>query len=238
MAKTKSPTPRTSTSRAAPSGSANPGGQIPTDERQRLIAEKAYFRAQARGFHGGDAIDDWLAAEREVNRLLPSPAQQKQELAAYRKLRGLIEKLLAESKDTLNADTIRQAIDDARSQMRQLGEYTADTIEKGIVSIEKEMLGATQRMGSRLENFSERSADLFYVWRDRGGQFLARAATAIGGWAQQVRGRIGQQTYRTGEMAAGGTLECTNCGERVMLETPAHVPLCPKCRKSEFRRVA
>lgn len=41
-----------------------------------MIAEAAYFRALARGFQGGDPIDDWLAAEAEVNRLLPTLRQQ------------------------------------------------------------------------------------------------------------------------------------------------------------------
>jgi hypothetical protein len=214
------------------------GPQIADEERQRMISEAAYYRAMMRGFQNGNPADDWLAAEREINRLLPSPAQQKQELAAYQKLRADVQRLLADTKDTLSADTIRQAIDDARARLRQAGGHTVETVDKAIASIEKEMIGAGQRMGARLENFSERTADVFYIWRDRGSQFLARAATAIGDWVRQGSARLAPQTYRTGEIAAEGTFECTACGERVQLETPAHVPLCPKCRKTEFRRVA
>lgn len=36
-------------------------------DRQRLIAETAYFLAQSRGFQPGNALDDWLAAERSVD---------------------------------------------------------------------------------------------------------------------------------------------------------------------------
>ena len=39
-------------------------------DRQRMIAERAYFRAESRGFQGGDAVIDWLEAEREVERIL------------------------------------------------------------------------------------------------------------------------------------------------------------------------
>jgi hypothetical protein len=45
--------------------------QISAEDRERMIAEAAYFRAMQRGFNGGDTVDDWLAAEREINRLLP-----------------------------------------------------------------------------------------------------------------------------------------------------------------------
>ena len=220
---------------AATAKSTGAGAKTSEDERQRMIAENAYYRAQERGFNGGQAIDDWLAAEREINRLLPSPQQQKQELAAYQKLRTDVGKLLGDIKDA-SADTIRDAVDTARNRMRLLEEYTADTVEKAVTSVEKEMIGAGRRAGAQLEDLSARTADLFYVWRDRGSQFLARAATGISDWVQQASARLSEQTYRTGEIAAAGTLECSNCGERVTLATPAHVPLCPKCRKSEFRR--
>jgi hypothetical protein len=36
-------------------------------ERQSLIAEKAYFRALQRGFRSGHELEDWLAAEAEVD---------------------------------------------------------------------------------------------------------------------------------------------------------------------------
>jgi hypothetical protein len=36
-------------------------------ERRRMIAEIAYHRAQQRGFTAGDEINDWLAAEAEVD---------------------------------------------------------------------------------------------------------------------------------------------------------------------------
>lgn len=40
------------------------------NERRRMIAEAAYFRAARRGFAPGGELEDWLAAEREVNALI------------------------------------------------------------------------------------------------------------------------------------------------------------------------
>jgi hypothetical protein len=37
------------------------------EERRRMIAEAAYYRAMRRGFTAGGEMDDWLAAEREIN---------------------------------------------------------------------------------------------------------------------------------------------------------------------------
>lgn len=49
---------------------ASPDGgslSISADERRRLIAEAAYYRAEARGFAPGSETDDWLAAEAEID---------------------------------------------------------------------------------------------------------------------------------------------------------------------------
>jgi hypothetical protein len=37
---------------------------------RQMIAEKAYYRAEARGFVPGQEIDDWLSAQAEVNQLI------------------------------------------------------------------------------------------------------------------------------------------------------------------------
>ena len=42
------------------------------DERLKMIAEEAYLRAERRGFTQGDPMEDWLAAEREVDERLGS----------------------------------------------------------------------------------------------------------------------------------------------------------------------
>lgn len=48
-----------------------PAAESPADPvaatREQQIADAAYFRAQARGFVPGHALEDWLEAEREVD---------------------------------------------------------------------------------------------------------------------------------------------------------------------------
>lgn len=41
--------------------------KVASDERQRMIAEAAYYKAQRRGFNGGDAVRDWCEAEVEID---------------------------------------------------------------------------------------------------------------------------------------------------------------------------
>ena len=62
--------------RARRPAAAQPGGgpgkavEISQEERWRMIAVAAYHKAEQRGFAPGHAVDDWLAAEREIDALL------------------------------------------------------------------------------------------------------------------------------------------------------------------------
>lgn len=75
---------RRSTSPKAGEGSASPGSAnsatgmtggatrmtVSADTRRTMIAQAAYLRAERRGFSSGDEVEDWLAAEAEVDALL------------------------------------------------------------------------------------------------------------------------------------------------------------------------
>jgi hypothetical protein len=55
-----------------PGTSARKAGIAAPDERLRLIAETAYYRAERRSFTPGNELADWLEAEAEVD-ALPNP---------------------------------------------------------------------------------------------------------------------------------------------------------------------
>ena len=40
------------------------------EDRQRMISTAAYYRAERRGFNGGDEVQDWLEAEAEIDAIL------------------------------------------------------------------------------------------------------------------------------------------------------------------------
>ena len=58
-----------------------------------LIAERAYFKAEQRGFEPGHELEDWLEAERELVAVdTPVPVVAKPKKAAQRKS-GAVKKL-------------------------------------------------------------------------------------------------------------------------------------------------
>ncbi len=69
------PTPETASpkKRALPKArpvEVTPRAVVTEEMRRGMIAEAAYLRAERRGFSPGSEDEDWLAAEKEVDRLL------------------------------------------------------------------------------------------------------------------------------------------------------------------------
>jgi len=47
-------------------------GDVAQPARHQMIAEAAYYLAECRGFESGCELDDWLAAEAEIEKTHPS----------------------------------------------------------------------------------------------------------------------------------------------------------------------
>ena len=54
--------------------SGNTRAQLSPEEVYRLIQERAYFKAKARGFAPGHEVQDWIEAEQEVRHRLEGRA--------------------------------------------------------------------------------------------------------------------------------------------------------------------
>jgi len=81
MAREKGPTTPTSRKReprkSVPTGKATltMARFVDLERRSALIAEAAFFRAEKRGFAPGNEVQDWLAAEAEVDAKLLDAAE-------------------------------------------------------------------------------------------------------------------------------------------------------------------
>jgi Zinc-ribbon containing domain len=188
----------------------------------------------------GDAArkDPDLAAVEERVPDASGPEHKDQEVAAYEKLRQEVKRLLAEVRENVNAETVKQVLDKASARMKEAGGYTAEVVGKASEALKKDLARTAQRLGPKWSEFSEKSADLFAVWRDRGTHFLGRAAVATGEWLQKTGSRLEHQTYRSGEITYGGTFECTGCKETTVLTQSGRLSDCPRCAGTEFRRAA
>lgn len=204
-----------------------------------MVAEAAYYRAAHRGFREGDSVQDWLAAEREINQMLglPDTQRQREELLAFRAMRTEVMRALGNARENIDAETLRSAIDRASAVLREAGGFTLGTITRVTEALRHDMIRVAARIGPDWEALSEKTADLFSVWLGRSREFLADAASGVAEWLRQTDGKLGAHVYNAGEIAGSGTYECMVCSRRVVLETPSHMPRCTACGGTDYRAV-
>lgn len=229
---------RTEPPAQAPEAGATPPPAVTAEERRRIVAEMAYFRAERRGFRGGDPLEDWLAAEAEVERMLgPGQGQREEELSAYKKVYEQVRHRLERVQGRIHADTLKKALEQATADVKEAGEHAASTVNKVARAVRKDMAGAADKLGPKWEQLSEKTSGVFEVWRDRSGKFLEQAAEGARDWLKGMRGKRQRHLYGADEMSDAGTFKCTACGHHVVLSGPGHLHPCPECGGREFERL-
>jgi len=171
------------------------------EERHRMIETAAYYRAKKRGFSDGDPVKDWLEAEGEIEASFKHPDEtdsSKQERAAYQRMRAEFKKILAGTKDTINADTISQAFDRSGRELKELGKFVPATVDRAGKRLKHEVAAAGEKMSPKWNAFSERSHGLFEIWKDKGGQFVNQAHTALNSWVSRYREKNGKEKNEDG----------------------------------------
>lgn len=64
-------------------------GHFSLDERETMIREAAYYHYQQRGYAPGHDMDDWLAAEAELEHDMAEPAASERQQEANVQLSGM-----------------------------------------------------------------------------------------------------------------------------------------------------
>lgn len=194
------------------------------------------------------------AEETEVE----GPTRQ-EELVVYAKLRQQLHSTLADARGAATGQTVTHAIEQAGTRLRTLGEHSHKTINKLTQTLKKDLVSTNEAMRPKLEALAgdaqklklvlrERGGPLWHemlqegghimeVSRDKGGALVAQLAHAIGEWGQVLGDKLDESlVYRTGEVTHGGRFQCTGCPETIEMKKPGHLPPCPKCHGSQYRR--
>jgi F0F1-type ATP synthase membrane subunit b/b' len=138
-------------------------GTDPKDRRER-IAEAAYFRAEKRGFRGGDPVADWIDAEHEVEAQLRRDEHHRllEELetrlaTAGKKLKSLRKKvstLTAEARKEVEQDVqklakLRDALEKRLDEAREQGAEASYKAKQHAEKLWSEISETIRRTGAR-----------------------------------------------------------------------------------------
>ena len=134
------------------------------EDRQQRVAEAAYFRAERRGFVGGDPVADWIEAEHEIDAELRSH-EHKRLLAelgsrldvAGKKLGALKKKassLTAEARAEIERDVqklgrLRDAFEKRFEEIRSQGAAAGDQAREHAEALWGEISAFVDRVARR-----------------------------------------------------------------------------------------
>lgn len=134
--------------------------------------------------------------------------------------------------------TLEEAVAQAREKAVELGEITREEAQTVGEYFQRDMrdlgeylneTGAEMKTWLRidLELIEARLLDLFASVADK-------TRIELAGLADRAR----EATFwHTGEVTGPGTLTCAACGERIHFHKTGHIPPCPKCHATRFKRV-
>jgi len=142
-----------------------------------------------------------------------------------------------ESAEAHAVPTLQKAIDQAKQQAIHLGEITLEDAEEIGNYIKRDINDAAEYLMETSHEFSEwLMLDIDIIEQKVLELFLSVADKTRIELEQLAHPACKISQYHTGEITGPGSLICEACGEIIHFTTTGHIPPCPKCRKTEFKR--
>lgn len=132
---------------------------------------------------------------------------------------------------------VHQAIDKAKEMAVELGELSREEAERISEYVERDTRDAAAWLMETGEEFREW---LSFDWQLVESQLFDWFARVADQTSVQLR-NIAENArhmddYRTGEITGPGTLVCTSCGKAMHFKKTGHIPPCPSCHATQFKR--
>jgi hypothetical protein len=142
-----------------------------------------------------------------------------------------------ESAEANAVPTLQKAIDNARKEAVRLGEISLEEAEEIGNYIKRDINDAAEYLMETSHEFSEwLMLDIDIIEQKVLELFLSVADKTRVELAQLSHPACEIFEYRTGEVTGPGSLVCVDCGQMVHFNTTSHIPPCPKCHHTVFKR--
>jgi len=156
---------------------------------------------------------------------------------AYDKLLDIMKKAWQDTEDHA-LPPLKERLDQAVEKLTTLGEVSREEAENVAEYVRRDLHEAADFLSESgnslkdlfkfdLEFVEVKVAEMFAQMADSTRvelEKLAERARQVGEW-------------RTGEITSIGILQCKECGEQLHFEKTGHIPPCPKCRGTVYKKV-
>jgi len=161
---------------------------------------------------------------------------EKKLIAAYDKMMERVNTLLDDAEEQA-MPVLQRNIEKAKKHAVELKELTAEEADKVASYLKRDLHEAADYLETTGKELSSWFSFDLHLVEERMFDFFSRAADKtrieLNRLATQARKA---QEYHTGEIAAIGTLVCTDCGCEMHFKKTSRIPPCPKCHKTIFKR--
>ncbi|MCF6235074.1 MAG: zinc ribbon-containing protein [Gammaproteobacteria bacterium] len=146
-------------------------------------------------------------------------------------------KALIDQAEKETSPAVQKALQAAREKAVELGEVTQEEANKVSDYLKRDLDDAAHYLKQTESQLSEwfkfelelieiKVLELFSSMADHTREELDKLSE---------RARK-QSEWRTGEVTGIGTLHCVDCGQEMHFHSTGHIPPCPKCHKTVFKR--
>ncbi|MGA7964843.1 MAG: hypothetical protein WCB49_02935 [Gammaproteobacteria bacterium] len=152
----------------------------------------------------------------------------------YDKLAEKFNELYREGRD-YGRKSMSVALDKAREQLTELGEFSAEHGEE----LKKYLARDLDQFIADTRHLGKEAREQFHPSRLGAGALasLADVLESTGNALHSLGEKTKQTlTYKTGELTSAGTLTCRACGQKMHLKKTGHIPPCSKCSGTVFNK--
>ena len=159
-------------------------------------------------------------------------------ISAYERMRERTQQFLDENTQDL-LPTVLDALASAKEQAIHLGELSKDEAELISAYLRRDLHDAGEyikQQRGELGDWLRFDVDLIEknIW-DSLSQLVDKTTIEL----EMLKERADQLgEWHTGEITGPGTLVCSTCGEEIHFHKTGHIPPCPKCHATVYKRAS
>lgn len=149
--------------------------------------------------------------------------------------------MLERSRETMKntQSGVRKAVDTAMEKATELEELTREEAELVSIYVMRDLADAAtfiDKSGKELRDWLRFDLEVVEnALAQRFAQMVDHTRLELDKLEMQANA-VGE--WHTGEIVGIGTLKCKSCGEVLHFHQTGHIPPCPKCHGSTFRRIS
>lgn len=165
------------------------------------------------------------------------PAEKQRLNQAYQHLMQALKEIW-EDAENRTIPPLKEGLELSKQKLSDLGELSKEELNTVAGYLQRDLddaAGFLQQSGKTIGNWVKRDLEFAeYKFAELFADLAETTRSKLDEFAERAR-QVGE--WHTGEITGVGILECKSCGEKIHFKTAGHIPPCPKCQGTVYRKL-